>query len=243
MLTHYQATGSGRRSNDWFGHLLWVFAVRQPNWHELYLPADGLDDAVQLVIGGWVAAAQREHKVDRIKQAREGLGKVGCLVRLQRVLQSLLWAAYTQKMDTKIKKDAECTYTEDVFRRQIQFSSLSHNSQSEQELSPLHCQVAFKTFQINQGTHNILTFSYWHIVISSNWLIYLCWHLLMEYFMLTLMETKCHCLSSYYYSVQTYYQRLVCVFTTIMSWLCHCERDKKGKMFKVSNVLLLSIMV
>ena len=35
------------------------------------------------------------HTVDAIKQAREGLGEVGGLVRLQRVLQSLLWATHT----------------------------------------------------------------------------------------------------------------------------------------------------
>lgn len=61
-----------------------------------YLPADGLDDAVQLIIRGRIAATHRKHKVDRIKQAREGLGEVGCLIRLQRVLQSLLWALCTQ---------------------------------------------------------------------------------------------------------------------------------------------------
>lgn len=59
------------------------------------MPADSLDDAVQLVIGGRVAAAHGEHEVDGIKQAREGLGEVGCLVWLQRVLQSLLWTTHT----------------------------------------------------------------------------------------------------------------------------------------------------
>lgn len=78
--------------------------VRDPNWHVLYVPADGLDDAVQLIIGGWVAAAHREHEVDRIKQAREGLGEVGCLVRLQRVLQSLLWAAHTHRLTQNQKR-------------------------------------------------------------------------------------------------------------------------------------------
>lgn len=66
-----------------------------PNWHVPHLPADGLDDAVQLIVGGRVVAAHREHEVDGIKQAREGLGEVGCLIRLQRVLQSLLWATHT----------------------------------------------------------------------------------------------------------------------------------------------------
>jgi len=61
----------------------------------LCLPAHGLDDAVQLVIGGRVAAAHREHQVDGIEQAREGLGKVGCLIWLQRGLQSILWATHT----------------------------------------------------------------------------------------------------------------------------------------------------
>ncbi len=62
-----------------------------------HLPADGLDDAVQLIIGGRVTAAHREHEVDGIKQAREGLGEVRRLIRLQRVLQSLLGAAHTHK--------------------------------------------------------------------------------------------------------------------------------------------------
>lgn len=78
-------------------HLREVFAIRQTSWHVLYLPADGLDDAVELVVGGRVAATHREHEVDRIKQAGEGLGEVGCLIWLQRVLQSLLWAAHTHK--------------------------------------------------------------------------------------------------------------------------------------------------
>ena len=40
-------------------------------------------------------AAQREHQVDGIKQARQGLGQVGSLVGLQGVFQGLLWTAHT----------------------------------------------------------------------------------------------------------------------------------------------------
>lgn len=74
-----------------------MFDVRQPNWQVPHLPGDGFDDAVQLIVGRRVVAAHGEHEVDGIKQAREGLGEVGCLVWLQRVLQSLLWATQTQR--------------------------------------------------------------------------------------------------------------------------------------------------
>lgn len=63
----------------------------------MYLPAYGLDDTVQLVVGGRVAAPHGKHQVDGIKQAREGFGEVCCFVRLQRVFQSLFRAAHTHK--------------------------------------------------------------------------------------------------------------------------------------------------
>lgn len=78
------------------------------------MPADGLDDAVQLIVGGRVVAAHREHEVDGIKQARQGLGEVGRLIRLQRVLQSLLWAAHTH---TQI--DTEIYTTVDIYRQEM----------------------------------------------------------------------------------------------------------------------------
>lgn len=49
----------------------------------MYLPADGLDDAVQLVVGGRVAAPHGKHQVDGIEEAREGLREVRRFVRLQ----------------------------------------------------------------------------------------------------------------------------------------------------------------
>lgn len=91
------ATRNNRGRPKWNGNFQSVFHTRQPNWHVPHLPGDGFDDAVQLIVGRWVVAAHREHEVDGIKQAREGLGEVGCLVRLQRVLQSLLWATQTQR--------------------------------------------------------------------------------------------------------------------------------------------------
>lgn len=77
------------------------------------MPADSLDDAVQLVVGGRVAATHGKNEVDRIEQAREGLREVGRLVRLQRVLQSLLWTTHKHKPRlTKLKIYTKSKYYE-----------------------------------------------------------------------------------------------------------------------------------
>lgn len=64
--------------------------------HVKYWPADGLDDALQLIVGGRVAPAHREHEVDGVKEARERLGQVSCFIRLKRILQGPLGTARTQ---------------------------------------------------------------------------------------------------------------------------------------------------
>lgn len=67
------------------------------------MPADGLDDAVQLVAGWGVVAPQGEHQVDGIEETGQRLGQIGRLVGLERVFQSLLWAGSNTQIYTYIQ--------------------------------------------------------------------------------------------------------------------------------------------
>lgn len=127
------------------------------------MPADGLDDAVELIVGRRVVAAHWKHEVDGIKQAGEGLGEVGCLIGLQRVLQGFLWAAQRERIggttedilpDKKCKRKVLTHSYGGSTDKRLPLFSRERNRQSGQKIAPLYAKVGLKdsTFQISKGT-------------------------------------------------------------------------------------------